>query len=98
MLYYCFNCIILKVYGGMDFAVWIVISIIFMLFESNSIWWKYKHKYDRGFCFPEISLNSHLSKYLKIKIVRVYLGCKMASKDVTFYKNLIKSIDRTIEV
>ena len=33
----------------------------------------------------EIPLNSHISKYLKIKIFRIYLGCKMPSKDVTFH-------------
>lgn len=42
--------------------------------------------------------NSNFSKYVKIKIMRIYLGCNMASKEVRFYKNLIHSIDETIEV
>lgn len=46
----------------------------------------------------EIPSKSHISKYVKIKIVRIYLGCNMASKEVTFYKKLIQSIDQTIEV
>lgn len=42
--------------------------------------------------------NSNFSKYVKIKIMRIYLGCNMVSKEVRFYKNLIHSIDETIEV
>ena len=46
----------------------------------------------------EIPSLSRLSKYLKVKIVRIYLGCKIPSKDVAFYKNLILSIDKNIKV
>lgn len=46
----------------------------------------------------EIPRDSRKSKFIKIKIVRIYLGCKMAAKDVRFYTNLIHSIDPLIEV
>lgn len=46
----------------------------------------------------EIPRDSRKSKFIKIKIVRIYLGCKMAAKDVRFYTNLIHSIDPKIEV
>lgn len=46
----------------------------------------------------EIPRVSSKSKYIKIKIVSIYLGCKMAAKDVRFYTNLIHSIDPQIEV
>ena len=46
----------------------------------------------------EIPKDKRLIKFIKIKIHTVYLGCKMTSKDVNFYKNLIKTIDKNIEV
>lgn len=42
--------------------------------------------------------SSRFSKYIKIKIYRIYLGCNMSSKEVNFYKNLVHSIDKNIEV
>lgn len=46
----------------------------------------------------EIPSNSRVSKFLHIKIIRIYLGCKMSSKEINFYKKLINSIDKHIDV
>ena len=46
----------------------------------------------------EIPSNTRVSKFLHIKIIRIYLGCKMSSKEINFYKKLINSIDKHIDV
>ena len=46
----------------------------------------------------EIPSNTRVSKFLHIKIIRIYLGCKMSSKEINFYKKLINSIDKNIDV
>lgn len=46
----------------------------------------------------EIDPKFSKSKYLKIKIHRIYLGYRMSAKDVNFFKKLIASIDKDIEV
>lgn len=46
----------------------------------------------------EIDPKSSKPKYLKIKIHRIYLGYRMSAKDVNFFKKLIASIDKNIEV
>lgn len=57
--------------------------------------WDYEHEVR---ILKEIPSNSRISKYVKIRIIRIYLGCNMTSKDVTFYKKMIYSIDKSIEV
>ena len=41
---------------------------------------------------------SNKTKFVKIKIYRIYLGINVSKKDATFYTNLIHSIDDSIEV
>lgn len=42
--------------------------------------------------------NSRKSKFVKIKIHKIYLGVNVSSKDKAFYANLIRSIDSSIVV
>lgn len=57
--------------------------------------WKYENEVRFLKQVPE---KSKKTKFVKIKIYRVYLGVKVSDKDKTFYTNLIHSIDKSIEV
>ncbi len=57
--------------------------------------WKYE---DEVRYLKQIPKDSNKSKFLSIKIHRIYLGIRVSSTDKTFFKNLIKSIDDSIDV
>lgn len=57
--------------------------------------WKYE---DEVRYLKQVPKESHKTKFVKIKIYRIYLGINVSRKDATFYTNLIHSIDDSIEV
>lgn len=57
--------------------------------------WKYE---DEVRFLKHVPKDSNKIKFIKIKIHRVYLGIKLSKTDLTFYTNLIHSIDDSIEV
>lgn len=57
--------------------------------------WKYEDEVRFMKSIPEYSRKS---KFVKIKIHKIYLGVNVSSKDKAFYANLIRSIDSSIVV
>lgn len=57
--------------------------------------WKYE---DEVRYLKQVPKDSNKTKFVKIKIHRIYLGIKLSKTDLTFYTNLIHSIDDSIEV
>lgn len=57
--------------------------------------WKYE---DEVRFLKQVPEKSKKTKFVKIKIYRIYLGINVSDKDKTFYTNLIHSIDDSIEV
>ena len=57
--------------------------------------WKYE---DEVRFLKQVPKNSQKTKFLKIKIYRIYLGVKVSKTDKVFYTSLIHSIDESIEV
>lgn len=57
--------------------------------------WKYE---DEVRYLKQVPKESNKTKFVKIKIYRIYLGINVSRKDATFYTNLIHSIDDSIEV
>lgn len=57
--------------------------------------WQYE---DEVRFLKQVPKDSKRTKFLKIKIYRIYLGIKVSLSDRAFYTKLIKSIDDSIEV
>lgn len=57
--------------------------------------WQYE---DEVRFLKQVPKDSKKTKFLKIKIYRIYLGIKVSQSDRVFYTKLIKSIDDSIEV
>lgn len=57
--------------------------------------WKYE---DEVRYLKQVPRESNKTKFVKIKIYRIYFGVNVTPKDKNFYKNLINSIDDSIEV
>lgn len=57
--------------------------------------WKYE---DEVRFLKSVPKESNKTKFVRIKIYRVYLGLKISKADKAFYTNLIHSIDNSIDV
>ena len=57
--------------------------------------WKYE---DEVRVLKDVPRSSTKSKFLKIKIHKIYLGLRVSAADRTFFRSLIKSIDDNIQV
>ena len=67
------------------------IDSIEKILTHKSKMWEYEDEV-RYFKSEKATSGHRAQPWLKVKINKVYLGYKMSSKEVTFYKSLIKSI------